>query len=201
MGKQISEFDGTGSDPIGSGGGDAGAIDPASLVAAGPGTGAGTAGDAGSGPGDDDGYERDANGNVKRNKDGSPRRKRGRKSGDNSGRGFAGSAKAQSKDDLKRSIDALSNILLVSHLGLSGVTNIPEIALEKSEADLLANATVPVLEQFDFTPDPRFVAVFGLIMACGKVYGPRAYLYRVRKENERAEKAKPVNGFETGSVN
>jgi hypothetical protein len=196
MGKPTSEPNGTGSDTIGGGGGDALAIDPASLV---PGSGAGTGDGNGDGGTGDDGFERDDAGNIKRNRDGSPRRKRGRKSGSNSGTGFASSTKAKGKDDLKRSIDALSNILLVSHLGLSGVTNIPEIALEKDDADLLANAAVPVLEQFDFTPDPRFVAVFGLIMACGKVYGPRAYLYRVRKENERAENAKPVGGFEVGA--
>lgn len=98
---------------------------------------------------------------------------------------------------MKRSIDALSNILMVSHLGLSGI--VPELALEKDDADLLANASVPVLEQFDFAPDPRFVAVFGLFAAMGKVYGPKYVLYRLRKENERAEKAKPVNGFEVGA--
>lgn len=190
MGKPLSEFDGTDRDPVGGGGGDAGAIDPASLVSAGPGTGAGTA--TGSGPGDGgDEFERDGDGNIKRNRDGSPRRKRGRKSGYNSAGRSAGSGKTQSKDDLKRSIDALSNILMVSHLGLSGI--VPELALEKDDADLLANAAVPVLEQFDFTPDPRFVAVFGLFAAMGKVYGPKAILYRMRKQAEADAKMKRVN--------
>jgi hypothetical protein len=75
-------------------------------------------------------------------------------------------------------------------MGLAGVTGIPEIELEKDDAELLANATVPVLEQFDFAPDPRFVAVFGLVMATGKVYGPKVISYKMRTAAERDAKMK-----------
>jgi hypothetical protein len=162
----------------GSGGAASGPIDPASI---GPGTDNGT---------DDDNYARDADGNVKRNKDGSPQRKRGRKSGSAGSRNATGGASR--KDDLKGSIDALTNILALTHMGIATVSNTPEMALSEDEAKLLANAAVPVLEQFDFKPDPRFTAVFGLVVVAGQIYVPRAVLIRMRKAEERAARAKPV---------
>ena len=83
-------------------------------------------------------------------------------------------------------------MLALAHMGIATVSNTPEMALSESEAKLLATATVPVLEQFDFKPDPRFTAVFGLIVVAGQIYVPRAVLIRMRKAEERARKAKPV---------
>lgn len=154
------------------------AVDPADI-------GSGNS-DAGSGPGDD--FERDGDGNPVLNADGSPRRKRGRKSG-----GGSGSRTRRSKTarpyDLKASVDTLSNILSVLHEGIAVVGRVPEMSLDKAEADLLAKATVPVLEQFNITPDPRFAAAFGLIAACGTVYVPRAYLIRARMAAEAQARA------------
>lgn len=73
------------------------------------------------------------------------------------------------------------------HVGIATIGKAPEMELSKDESDLLANATVNVLQEFDIRPDPKTEAVFGLIVACGTVYGPRAFLYRKRK----AEESKP----------
>lgn len=75
-------------------------------------------------------------------------------------------------------------MLGVLHAGIAMATNAPEMALEDDEAQLLAKATVPVLEQFQFVPDPRYAAVFGLLMAAGKIYAPRVYLIRARLREE-----------------
>lgn len=101
------------------------------------------------------------------------------------------------------SVDALSNILAAIHEGIALVSQTPEMALDKSEADLLASAAVPVLEQFNIAPDPRFAAAFALIAACGTVYVPRALLIRQRiaaqGSNRRAANARPLNpDFQTG---
>lgn len=68
--------------------------------------------------------------------------------------------------------------------------------LEKEEAEMLATASVPVLDLFDYAPDPRFIAVFGLLTAGAQVYGPRAYLIRARLKEEaeakRAERARNI---------
>lgn len=63
------------------------------------------------------------------------------------------------------------------------------MSLDESEAKLLATAAVPVLEQFNITPDPRFAAAFGLIAACGTVYVPRAVLIRARLADEAQRRA------------
>ena len=164
----------SGGGDVNGGGGTGEPIDPVALAGGEPDDG-------------DDSFARNDDGTVKRNKDGSPRRKRGRKSG-----GSNASRKATNPHDLKASIDALTNMLALSHQGIAIIANVPEMALNADEARLLATATVPVLEQFDFKPDPRFTAVFGLVMVAGQIYVPRAVLIRMRRSEERARRAKPV---------
>lgn len=74
-------------------------------------------------------------------------------------------------------------------------TGVQEIAIDQSEGDLLAKATADVLDQFDITPDPKTQAIIGLIMACGTVYGPRAYLYAARKGQEKQEQKSNIAGI------
>ena len=83
-------------------------------------------------------------------------------------------------------------MLALAHMGIATVSNTPEMMLNETEAKLLATATVPVLEQFNFTPDPRFTAAFTLIVVAGQIYVPRAVNIRMRKADERARRAKPV---------
>lgn len=177
---RIKEFAGTDNDSIGASGNHDGGdnfTDPASL------SGSGTNGDSGTDSGTGDDYDRDASGTVRRNKDGSPRRKRGRK---------AGTVRSPSShsSNLKGSVDALSGVLLIIHAGLAGVTNTPELVIDKEEGDKLASATVPVLDLLDFAPDPRFIAVFGLLAAGAQVYGPRIYLIRHRMQQEKDDAMK-----------
>lgn len=168
MAKGTDEYDGTADSGAGS------AIDPAALAGSGP-VGDGT---------DADNYARDAAGNVIRNADGSPRRKRGRKPGSGSS-GSGGTAKAQKARNLNGSIDTLSKTLMILHSGIAAITKAPEFEIDKEESDLLANATANVLEQFDLKPDPRAEAIVGLIVAASTIYGPRVYLMRQRKQTAR----------------
>lgn len=87
-------------------------------------------------------------------------------------------------------------MLALAHMGIATISNTPEMQLTEQEAKLLATATVPVLEQFDFKPDPRFTAVFGLVVVAGQIYVPRAVLIRMRRAEERAQRAKPI--YDTG---
>ena len=73
-------------------------------------------------------------------------------------------------------------------MGIANITATPELVIDADESKLLANATANLLEQFDLKPDPKIQAVIGLVMAAGTVYGPRAYMIRVRKLQEAAEK-------------
>lgn len=88
-------------------------------------------------------------------------------------------------------------MLAVIHGGIALATNVPELTLTDDESRELAKATVPVLEQFNFVPDPKYAAIFGLLMVAGKIYVPRGYMIRARmseeREQKRAEAARPIN--------
>jgi hypothetical protein len=64
--------------------------------------------------------------------------------------------------------------------------------LDESESKALAQSVVTVMEQFDMTPDPRFVAVGGLIATCATIYGPRYYLIAERKKEDKKANAVTV---------
>lgn len=143
-------------------------------------------GDNGGSSGDS---ERDANGdrfdaNVhispdKRNADGSYRKKRGRKSGNTT------TTRSRSKANNQASIEGLTRMLAIIHLGLSSATKTPELKLEDEEAEALAKSTAMVLEEFDIRPDPKIEAIVGLVTTAGMIYGPRVYLITERKKRER----------------
>lgn len=126
-------------------------------------------------------------GRDKRNADGSYRRKRGRKSGS----GGSATGKASSSGDIKAAAEMLSQTLMLLHVGIASSTRCPEMVLDKGESDMLAKATVNVMEQFDITPDPKVQAMAGLIIAAGTVYGPRVYLIRDRVKQEAKQRENP----------
>lgn len=180
FGRSDNEFAGDGGDA------DSGAANPGFLTFGGTrsdtGTGGSDSGDGGSGDFDPVIHI----GRDKRNGDGSYRKKRGRKAGGNtSPRG--------KKADLSTSIDALTRILTVVHVGLAGVTRSPEWKLEQDEAESLAGATANVLSEFDIRPDPKIEAIIGLVTVSGVIYGPRIYLITERKKAETIEQAKRVD--------
>lgn len=142
--------------------------------------------------GGDSGDSRDAGGNEfdpdihagrdKFNNDGTYRRKRGRRKSNASGGSNRRGAGNQA------GVEALANMLGFVHLGIASALNTPEIKLKDDESKALAEATARVLEEFDWTPDPKVQAVVGLIMTAGSVYGPKVYFIRERKKAERAER-------------
>lgn len=82
---------------------------------------------------------------------------------------------------------------MIAHVTLAGVTNTPEMELSEDESKILASGIVPVLDQFDFVPDPKITAVIGLIAASARVYGPRVYLIRARLQAEKDAAMKNVS--------
>ncbi len=142
-------------------------IDPATLGGTSAGTGTGTDGNTG---------------------DGTGKRKRGRPAGTGTG----GTKKAD-KSDLKTSVDSLSKILLVLHAGVAGISKTPELVIDNAESDLLAGATVNLLDQFDITPDPKTQAAIALVVAAGTVYGPRVVAIKMRAASEKRKKGVTID--------
>jgi hypothetical protein len=173
--------------PFGSGAsGDESETNSARDSAVSPGFLAGIGGDSG---GDSGGNGRDVNGDEfdptihagrdKLNRDGSYRKKRGRKPGSTA------AGRNQGKAGYQANIESLSSILAIVHAGLASATKTPEVALESDEADALAKASAQVLIEFDITPNPKVQAIVGLVMCCGSIYGPRVYLVRERWKEEK----------------
>ena len=123
-------------------------------------------------------------GRDKFNKDGSFRKKRGRKASNSSG---SGSGYGRGQKSNKANIESLTSILAIVHAGLASATKTPELALEIDDAEALANATANVLIEFDIQPNPKVQAVVGLVMTAGAVYGPKVYMIRERWKEERKE--------------
>ena len=145
--------------------------------------GGGDGGSSGSGERDANGERFDASIHVspdKRNADGSFRRKRGRKSGS-----ATASTRSRSKANNQASIEGLTRMLAIVHMGLASATRTPELKIEDEEAEALAKSTAVVLEEFDIRPDPKIEAVIGLVTTAGMIYGPRVYLIAERKKMER----------------
>jgi hypothetical protein len=76
-------------------------------------------------------------------------------------------------------------MLSIVHVGLASVTKTPELVLDDDDAKALTGATCNVLEQFDITPNPKVAAVIGLVTTAGMIYGPKVYMIRERKKEER----------------
>lgn len=148
-----------------------------------------------------DEYERDASGNLVIGKSGKPRRKRGRRSAGNSGRSSGGTGTSAGKTRTRNSqavnlgLETLSKTLMVVHMGLASFAKFDTFALEQAEADALSASIANVMEQFDWTPDPRMTAVAGLVTTSATIYGPRLYLYREHLKNKNEKKANNVKPF------
>jgi hypothetical protein len=85
-------------------------------------------------------------------------------------------------------------MLVTVHAGLAIAFKCPELPIDKEEGDMLANATVNMMAEFDIVPDPKTQAVIGMIIAAGIVYGPRAAMIRARLAQEAKERAAGANG-------
>ncbi len=124
----------------------------------------------------------------KRNVDGSYRRKRGRKPGSSN----SASSGNKRQADNSANIETLTSLLVIVHSGLASATRTPELALESDDANALAKASAAVLVEFDITPNPKVQAVVGLVMTAGAVYGPKIYMIKERRKEQRVANEQPI---------
>lgn len=74
---------------------------------------------------------------------------------------------------------------------LAAAVKTPELELDKEEGKLLAENIAAVNAFYGKVIDPKVMAWTGLIMACGKVYAPRAVAIKMRLSME-AQQRKPA---------
>ena len=120
------------------------------------------------------------------NRDGSFKRKRGRKSG----KPNTASVGKRKNSPGAASVASITNALEGIHLTLAFAFKTPEIALEDDESKPLAEAIAEVAKHYDIPViAPETVAWISLAVTAGRIYGPKAMLIR---ERIRAEKAQRV---------
>lgn len=86
-------------------------------------------------------------------------------------------------------VDALSRLLLMSHVILANVTKTPELEINEDESMMIANPLSELLVLYEVQVDPRILQAMELAGACSYVYGPRIYMIRERlKEEAQARK-------------
>lgn len=120
-------------------------------------------------------------GSVEYNKDGSIRRKRGRKPGVNYG------SKPTTQKAGIPAVDAIAGTLYGVHTALAVFARVPELALSEDEAKQLAKATAVVAEVSGVQVDPRVAAYINLATVAASIYGPRALAIYFRVQNERKQ--------------
>lgn len=153
------------------------------------GSGSGSGNDSGSAA-EDDGYERDAGGGYKFNRDGTRRRKRGRKPGSS-----GGSHKSESKNVLKTG--GIEKILLSMHGMAAAFSNTPELALDPDEGKKLAEGFAEVAQFYDFGMTPEQAAWANFAMIAVPIYGSRIFVIWQRLKLERANNARPTQPAKT----
>lgn len=158
-------------------GGSAGGSDPS----AGDGNGGGGNSERVAGPVE---FERDDAGNLVRNADGSPRKRRGRKPG--AGNGSARKVGQKAKSDI--SITGVEKILLSLHSMAAVGFRAPELMLDETEARAMGEGIMAVQSHYNFDASAEVIAWVNLAMILMGIYGPRIMLIRDRKREESPKK-------------
>lgn len=103
------------------------------------------------------------------------------------GRALTRESATEEKESVHLSKLDLADVLLTVHLTLSEFTKVPELEIDKDEADTLSDATKELAKFYNVSFDPKKVAIFNFCLALGKVYVPRA----IAVKNRMATQAKP----------
>lgn len=76
---------------------------------------------------------------------------------------------------------------------LAGITSTPELEIDKSESQNLAQAIAEVTKHYDVEVAEKTIAWSNLLMVCGMIYGTRIVAIRNRHKNEDKTKTEVQN--------
>jgi hypothetical protein len=89
--------------------------------------------------------------------------------------------------DKKPDNAGLTSALINVHALLAGMTSIPEIAIEREQAEILATAATEVMALYDFGMSQEQQAWVNLMMVAGSIYGTKVFAYKMRLADEKAK--------------
>lgn len=158
-----------------------GAISPSFVFDSEGGTNAGNSGDRGNG-GDSSGGDGPFGHGY--HPDGRPRKRAARGSKSN------GARQVRKAHSPATDIKALTGVLVQLHFGVAMIAKTPELAIDESEAGMLAKASADIMAEYGGSIDPRAVLWTNFAMACMAVYGPRVVSIAARKKTEATKRDK-----------
>lgn len=97
-------------------------------------------------------------------------------------------------------VNGLETLLFSLHAMAAAYLRIPELELEKTEAERLSAAAARVLAHYPVTLAAESIDIVNLVMACGMIYGSRVMAIRVRKSRAGAPHANAADPREPVKV-
>lgn len=80
-------------------------------------------------------------------------------------------------------VKSFTNILVVAHAIAATTLKQPVLQLEEQEAQELSEAICKLLDQYDFTPNPKAAALINLVFVASMIYVPK--LFQIRAQNQK----------------
>src|SRR2546423_10441970 len=91
----------------------------------------------------------------------------------------------------------LAKQLIGIHTIAAKLTQMPFVAIDQTEADMLADAIDNVAREYDLALDGKTGAFIQLMAAAAVVYGPRVMMYQAIQRRSRREAGQTVEGTAT----
>jgi len=115
--------------------------------------------------------------------DGRPRKRRAKNSSS------IPTGNTNGKRSVTKATDFVAGCFFMAHQALKQVTGIEELEVTSEESKAVGAAIVELSQEYgDFIPDPKAMAWVNLSKVLFEVYGTRFMAYRMRMNQERAEK-------------
>lgn len=93
---------------------------------------------------------------------------------------------------------AVARQLMGSHMLAGSMLGMPELFLSEKEAEQMAESLCDFAREYDFTPDPKLMALIQLGATAGFIYVPKVLRMAVRVKNVKAaRKGQTVDGVAT----
>ena len=133
----------------------------------------------------DDGEIIDAEAPYGRKADGTPRLRRGRKSGGASTGASEGKSSRAAKKKSALGVEGLASIMANLTLMVAAATKVPEVVLSNDETTLISDAVENVAQYYDFSLNSKAVAWTNLAVTVGGIVGAHVVAYKLRRDHEQ----------------
>lgn len=85
----------------------------------------------------------------------------------------------------ERNLKGIEQMLVAIHFMVATATGVQELAIDKEESQMLAEALATLADHYKIKLDGKTGALMGFVYALSTVYGPRAVAIGVRLRSER----------------